>query len=135
MKTLKSILDTIAEAKQTRTVVKKLQENECFELKSILQANYNPNISFPFPAGTPPYEPREDEVEITKDHIQKLGPMVTNNQRIRLVEKEMALISLLESVSAEDAKIIIAMKDGELEELYPKITEEVVRKAFPKLLP
>ncbi len=49
-------------------------------------------------------------------------------------KKEITYIKLLENLSAEDAKIIIAVKDKNLKGLYKTITEATVRKAFPTLL-
>lgn len=133
-RTLKSILDYVSEAKQERTVVKRLQEKECFELKTILQGNFNEKINFPFPPGPPPFDRSEKELEITEEKLLVLGKLTKFYKSRQLqIEKEMAFIHLLESVSAKDADIIVAMKDGELESLYPKITRSVVTKAFPNL--
>ena len=128
--TLKSTLDYISGAKQHRTVVKRLLEKESFELKTILQGNFNNIIIFPFPSGFPPYEPCEAKEPQIK--LNRLG-MCLSQVKSSLAEKEMIFIQILESVAAEDAAIIIAMKDGELEKLYPKITQEAVQEAFPKL--
>ena len=131
-KTIKSILDAVATAKQKRTVVKKLRENESYVLKSILQANYNPNINFSLPAGAPPYTPSETDVEFDKTLMNRFATLTTNNRKLNKMAKEMAFISLLECVSPGDAEILIAVKDGELETLYPMITEDTVRDAYPK---
>ena len=49
-------------------------------------------------------------------------------------KKEVTYIKLLESLCAEDAKIVIAVKDKNLKGLYRTLTEATVRKAFPTLL-
>jgi hypothetical protein len=133
MKTIKQTFDEIAEAKQKRTLVKALKEHDSYVVRSILQANFNPKISFPFPSGEPPYEHNDQEVEVTKEMFSKLGGC-TKNAKGQLIHKEMTFINFLEKVHVEDAKLICLMKDGELETLYPKITEEVVKEAFPDLL-
>jgi len=132
IKTLKSILDYVSEAKQERSIVKRLQEKECYELKTILQGNFNEKIEFPFPSGPPPFDRAENQIEISEQKLSILGKL-TKFSKLKQIEKEMALINLLENVSSGDADIIIAMKDGELESLYPKVTRAATQKAFPDL--
>ena len=50
------------------------------------------------------------------------------------VKKEKIFIGILESISAQDAKIIIAAKDKKLDEMYGNITYDLVEKAFPALV-
>ena len=38
-----------------------LKEHESFELKTILQGTYNPNVKFLLPEGDPPYTPNEPQ--------------------------------------------------------------------------
>ena len=44
------------------------------------------------------------------------------------------LIQLLESLEAEEAEIVCLVKDKELEEVYPKVTLDVVKEAFPDIV-
>jgi hypothetical protein len=133
MKTLKQKLDAIHEAKQERTIVKNLKEHEDFVLRTILQGNFSDIISFPFPSGEPPFEHLHEEVEVVDNHMMKLAKC-TKNAKLDLIQKEMSFIKLLESIGYEDAKIICKIKDGDLEDLYPRITKNAVQKAFPNLL-
>lgn len=133
MKTIKETFDEIAKSKQKRTLVKSLKENDSYVVRSILQANFSDKISFPFPSGEPPFEPNEEKVEVTRNMFSKMGRM-TKNAKGKVVSKEVDFIKFLESIHVEDAKLICLMKDGELETLYPKITENIVKEAFPNLL-
>jgi len=132
-KTLKSILDYINSGAQRRTVVNRLNEHDSFVLRTILQGNYSDKISFTFPTGAPPFERNEEAIDITDALLKPLGKITKNAPGLQIV-KEGLLIEILESVSAEDADIIVAMKDGDLETLYPKITKAAVELAFPELL-
>ncbi len=134
MKTLKSTLDDVAKAKQHRTVVKKLKQNESFILKTLLQGNFSDRISFPFPSGPPPFIAKTDEVEVTDQMIMGLGKCTVGNKKVAPVQKEVEFIKLLESVHKDDAEIICLMKDGELEQKYPMITLKAVKEAFPNLI-
>lgn len=133
-KTLKFILDDVSRAKQLRTAVRKLKEHDGFVLKTLLQGNFSSKIDFPFPpCELPPFEKNEKEVEVTKEIMMKLARCTTSHKS-PLIQKEQAYISLLESVHEDDAVILSKMIDGELEELYPIITEQAVKKAFPGLI-
>jgi hypothetical protein len=54
------------------------------------------------------------------------------------IRKEKWFIGMLETLSAEDAKILIAAKDGTLttfgNKKYSKITKSLVRDTFPEIL-
>lgn len=134
MKTLTETLNEITEkAKQKKTLAKKLKENESYVLLTLLQGNFNDNIQFPFPEGPPPFRPKEEKVELTKELINKIGPC-TKGAKGMLLAKEKAFIDLLESIHQDDAELICLMKDKKLETKYPKLTKEVVKEAFPDLL-
>lgn len=60
--------------------------------------------------------------------------LIVQNKGLPRFKKEITFINILESVHAEDAKILIAMKDKTLEKMYHGLTEACVRKAFPTLL-
>ena len=95
--------------------VKLLQENESYELKTILQVAFRKDIVFELPEGSPPYTPSPNPAGVMSSPIKKqidvLPLLVINNKKWSRVKKEMAFIRLLENVHAKDAEIIIAMKD------------------------
>jgi hypothetical protein len=121
--------------------VKILQENESFELKTILAGAFNPDIKLDLPAGIPPYIPDKGPAGAQptplKKAISSIGKCVkgSNLGEFSAVRKEKYFIGLLESVHEKDAEILIAMKDKKLSTLYPTVTASLVRKAFPTLLP
>tara|TARA_B100000427_G_C15308865_1_gene507384 strand:- start:594 stop:752 length:159 start_codon:yes stop_codon:yes gene_type:complete len=43
-------------------------------------------------------------------------------------------IQLLEGLHPDEAKIICKVKDKELESLYPKVTLDIVKEAFPDIV-
>ena len=46
----------------------------------------------------------------------------------------MVYIQILEGIHWTEADLVNKAKDKQLEDLYPNITREIVRKAFPTLL-
>lgn len=125
------------EATSVSDRVKLLQEHATFGIKTLLQANYKEEIEFDLPEGTPPYKEDEavpgDQSRHFEKGIKQLKYLIKQS-KLSAYKKESIYIRLLESLSAEDAKIMIAVKDKNLKGLYKTLTEATVRKAFPTLL-
>ena len=117
--------------------VKILQENESYELKTILQAAFRKDIVFELPQGAPPYTPSPNPAGIMSSPLRKqidvLALLVAGNNKWNKMKKEMAFIRLLENVHEKDAEIIVAMKDKKLTSLYSTLTSSLVKKAFANL--
>lgn len=116
-------------------LILRLQDNDTFVVRTILKANFDDSIMFPFPAGAPPFEPNHDRVPVTDAIIKMMGQIVKSYTRTTPPVKESILIQLLSKVNVQDAEIIVLAKDGKLEENYPSITRDVVAGAWPSLLP
>ena len=117
--------------------VKILQENESYELKTILQAAFRKDIVFELPQGAPPYTPSPNPAGVMSSPLRKqidvLALLVAGNNKWNKMKKEMAFIRLLENVHEKDAEIIVAMKDKKLTSLYSTLTSSLVKKAFANL--
>lgn len=125
------------EADSVSERVNLLQEGGTFGIKTLLQANYKEEVEFDLPDGTPPYKENEAVPGNQHRHFEKAIKQLRyliKQSRLSAYKKETIYIKLLESLSAEDAKIVIAVKDKNLKSLYKTLTEATVRKAFPTLL-
>jgi hypothetical protein len=117
-----------------------MKKNAYRQVKTILQLAYNDKIELDFPKGAPPYKENEE----TKFPIASIGRVFANignctkQAQFSKIRKERWFIGMLETLSAEDAKILIAAKDGNLSTFankkYSKITKTLVRDTFPELL-
>jgi hypothetical protein len=103
----------------------------------MLKCFYDPTIQFDLPPGSPPYRglPKSTDAqgrlyrEMKKLYIfEKNG--VANIPRYK---KEQIFLQILETVDPDDAELLIGMKDKKMH--YPNLTEALVRRAFPGLLP
>ena len=109
-----------------------------FATRTILQLNFDNNIKLDLPEGKPPY--REDDaptgmqLQAIDKAIRQLGYLVPNSGYDK-IKKEVMFIKMLESITHQDAAIVIAAKDGKLQDLYSKITINLVQDSFPKLFP
>lgn len=117
-----------------------MKRNAYKQVKTILQLAYNDNIKLDFPEGAPPYKENEE----TRFPISSMNRIFTNignctvQAKYSKIRKERWFITMLETLSAKDAKILIAAKDGKLSTFankkYSKITKTLVRDTFPELL-
>lgn len=55
------------------------------------------------------------------------------NQNISKIRKETIFINMVRGLHPSEARLICAVKDKKLEELYPKITFGIVNQAFPEI--
>ena len=133
-KPLHEVFASLKTVKKEETLIRKLQEADSFALRTLLQGNFDPNITFGFPEGEPPFEKLNDEVELTRPLINLVG-MCHTGARGNAVGKEVQFIKFLEKINRRDAALFVLMKDRALEKKFPFLTEDLVRKAFPNLLP
>lgn len=87
---------------------------------------YIPSKRFLLPEGDPPYTPSVQSVGMTgadllvairRDRLNYFA-----DRAIQPVRREQLFISLLETVYAEEAKVLLAVKDQCLDKLYPNLT-------------
>lgn len=113
-----------------------VQSRNDFIVKSLLQANFHPGIVFDLPEGAPPFKRDLAPVGRTfgrlRPQIMKLS-LLLNSSKLPRVKKEKIFVEILESVHPKDADIIIAVKDKKIQDLYPSLTLDIVKEAFPKL--
>lgn len=117
-----------------------LKKNGYKQVKTILQLAYNENVELDFPEGAPPYKENEETrfPIVSMNRVFKNIGNCTKRAKYSKIRKERWFIGILETLSAEDAKILIAAKDGKLstfaDKKYSKITKSLVKDTFPELL-
>ena len=125
----------VAPKKHKVDLLRRLNEH----CKEILHHAFHPSIKFLLPEGTPPYVfrgtpeafPTSLYPEVRTFYIFCEGGGANVNQ----IRREAIFIQLLEKIHPDEAKVVIAMKDKKFNELYDTITYDVVREAFPDMLP
>lgn len=94
---------------------------------------------FLLPDGEPPYKPSPEPIGMTPARfIQEIRRFYLFTRKdLSNTKREQLFIQMLESVHQEEAKILIAVKDQTLTNLYPNITREAVAAAgfIPQLPP
>lgn len=115
-----------------------LKKNGSKPLMILLQYCFHPVVKWLLPEGEVPYKPTEnwDDVEGSL-YVQarKLYLFIEGGYPGNLTQtrREQLFIQLLEGVHAKDAALLVAIKDKKMP--YAGITPEIVRAAFPGILP
>ena len=87
------------------------------------------------PEGTPPLiELDEDTKVINLDDNLMKKICQSCDKRNHQWKRERIFTECINNLNEEERDIIIAMKDKTISELYPSITYELVKEAYPKIL-
>ena len=131
---LSEILTKVHGAKTKAQKIKILQEEDCLALRQICQWSFNPIIESELPAGDPPYieneAPEGTEHMLLRTEGDKLYNFIEGAQKHQSTVRETMFIRLLEGLHKDEAKLLCAVKDKKLHQVYKGLTTPVVKKAF-----
>ncbi len=135
MDSIASTFAKISELKKKEERVQALKLNNNLAVRTVLAGWFDPNVKFLLPEGAPPYTPnRFDEPKAFMNEVPRFYLLVEGgNPNLKPAKREQIFIQMLENVSADDAKLLLSMKDKKCP--YKGITKEVVNLAFPGLIP
>jgi hypothetical protein len=136
------ILQQVADAKpeDRSNVLKKNAGNAL--LREVLLLNFGPAV-FDLPAGKAPYKPSPQPLGLTETNLyaesRRMYLLIKNHPRrpknLKRIQIENIFIQMLEGIHPSEAEMMMVLKDKELAKTYSGLTEDVVRAAFPDLLP
>ena len=136
MDSIAKLLASISEMKKKEDRIKAIRENaeHNYTFKSILHGMFDPKVKFLLPEGDPPYkENKFDEPKAIYNETSRFYLLVEGgNPSLSKTKREHIFIQMLENVSPDDAKLLIAMKDKKSP--YKGITKEIVMAAIPGLI-
>lgn len=105
----------------------------------IFQCAFMAERKWLLPTGTPPFKPDPAPMGMSPTRfIQEVKKFyLFTRTDLKSLKREQLFIQLCESVHPDEAKILIAIKDQKLTELYPNITRHTVADAgfIPQLTP
>ena len=139
---LPEIFEQLAEATPAERVVI-LKKNDTTTLREVLRVNFDPGIEFDLPKGAPPYKATPHPVYMAESNFfaegRRLYLLLKGHPRrpknLKGIQVENIFIQMLEGVNAIEAEMLIALKDKALSKRYKGLTENLVKTAFPGLLP
>lgn len=127
-------LEKVAKLKKKEEKVAALQHNDSFVIRTILQGAFDPRVVWELPEGVPPYKNNDlpDQENVLIRECRRLVHFIQGNN-LKPMRRETLFVELLESVAPQDAVLLCHIKDKKLP--WKGITEDIVREAFPNLLP
>lgn len=136
---LQKVADTKAEADRV-AILQANQDNGL--LKEVLLLNFGP-AEFDLPKGDAPYKKNPQPVGLTDSNLyaesRRMYLLIKGHPRrppnLKRLQVENIFIQILEGIHVDEAEMMISLKDKALAKKYKGLTEAVVRKAFPELLP
>jgi len=136
------VFEILTEFEDTKGVSNKVnylkQFNEHIPLKYILKFNYCDSIKSLIPEGSPPFNDTQQDGPAKASLWQYLNIFPTfvqskQSMQTKPLQRERVFIEMLEAVAVEEARMVILAKDKILEQLYPSLTLEIAREAFPDM--
>jgi hypothetical protein len=114
----------------------KEQGNQVPAVQDVIRGIFDDRLKFVLPEGKPPYNPNKSQSvpsSLRKLH-REFGNFVegARSQQLGQLRVETKFIQLLESIHAEDALIVLSMKDKKSP--VKGLTKKIVEEAFPTLL-
>ena len=122
-----------------KTAAKKkefLRQKESRQLKTFLKGAFDKSLEFNLPKGAPPYTPNKESKagfgSVSKEF--RYFAKGYEGDQLKSYDREAKFIKVLESVSPEEAELIVMMKDKKLVGKYKGVTLKLVSDAFPTLI-
>lgn len=131
------IIEEFKQAKSKKARIETLQKySDVWALKDLLRGTFDESLQFSLPEGAPPYtenRPESTPSTLLKKH-KEFGIFITGGSGDRLpsFKREQRFVQLLESIHPQDAKLVLGMKEGDIDVKF--LTKKLVEEAFPGLL-
>lgn len=137
-KTFHEIFSEVGKATKKADKIAILHKNSSAQLKQILGMTYDPRVKWLLPEGEPPYKPMDKAsdqesglfAEVRKLYLFVEGDSPTQ-KNLKPLRREQLYVNMLESIDPDDAKVLLAMKEGKLP--YKGLTRTLVAEAFPNM--
>ena len=140
MLSISEIFTIIENAKTNKEKSELILKHNCLALRDILKGSLDDSIEWSIPTGSPPYKKDSLAPDLTISNLHrqssKLRYFVKGGpgDKMNIAKRELMFINILESIHTPDAEILIAMKDKQLNKLFPSLTKKLVKSVFPKLI-
>lgn len=133
LQSISELLQSASDLSAAQYRVEALQNKDMPAVRTVLKYLLDPNIKFLLPETNPPYTPSKfDEPSRLYNEARRLYLFVEGgHETLTQRRREELFIDLLESVSPQDATLLISMKNKV--NPYPGLTMAVVNKAYPGL--
>ena len=135
---LSEILRKVSNAKTKKEKIALLHKHNSQALRSILIWNFDENVLSAVPEGEVPYTPNDapvgtDHTRLEQEYRGLYRFVKGGADSLPSLKRESMFVQLLEGLSAEEAELLVLVKDGKLNDKYKRITKAVISEAFPSI--
>lgn len=132
---ISEIFTKINNAKDKPKKVEVLRQYDSPGMRMILKGAFDPKIEWDLPPGTPPYIANEAPAGTEHTYLEVEAKRLYNfakggNDQLNKIRKETLFIQMLEGLHADEAKVLIDVKNKSLNKTYKGLTSEMVKEAF-----
>ena len=129
------IFTKINNAKDKPKKIEVLKQYDTPGMRMILKGAFDPKIEWDLPPGTPPYIENEAPAGTEHTFLEIEAKRLYNfakggNDQLNKIRKETLFIQMLEGLHADEAKVLIDIKNKSLNKTYKGLTSEMVKEAF-----
>ena len=133
------VFEEVEKAKTKEEKIKILRAYESLPLKGILELNYHPAAKMDLPPGEPPFKKDTNTPDGYSDsnlYVEfRRFYIWTKPSNLNKIRKESLFIQMFVGIHWKEAELICLAKDRKITKKYKSIKEDLVREAFPNLLP
>ena len=132
------ILEKASKLKSRDERIEMLRQHKIMPVLDVLRGTFDNTIQWNLPDGTPPYTPNEEGApppsSLLRQHnnFKYFVKGLRESSSLPAVKRERMFIDLLESVSPQDASVVVSMINKKSP--YRGITKKLVQEAFPDLI-
>ena len=132
---LSEIFTKINNAKDKPKKIEVLRQYDTPGMRMVLKGAFDPKIEWDLPPGSPPYIANEAPAGTEHTYLELEAKRLYNfvkggNDQLNKLRKETLFIQMLEGLHADEAKVLIDMKNKSLNKTYKGLTSEMVKEAF-----
>ena len=133
--TAHEIFTQINNAKDKPAKIAVLKKYDNKPMRQLLKAAFDPKIKFDLPEGNPPYIKNEapagtEHTSLAMEARKLYHFIVGGNNTINKLKKETMFIQMLEGLHADDAEVLMAIKNKNLNNTYKGLTANLVKETF-----
>ena len=135
---ISEILRKVSNAKTKAEKIKLLQKHNSNALRQLLIINFDDSVVANVPEGDVPYTPNDapagtDHTRLEHEYKGLYRFFKGGADKLPGMKRESMLVQMLEGLHADEAELLVLIKDGALSKKYKRITKAVVSEAFPSI--
>ena len=133
------IFDLVSDQRTKAKRVEILKEYRDDSVTAVLIWNFDERVVSAVPDGEVPYKPNEvpigtDHTSLRREWKNLFHFIKGGNPSLSSLRRETMFVQMLEGLHPTEAAIICLIKDKNLKKLYPKITFDIVKEAYPDIV-